>query len=70
VQATHTPRSQYPLERITAMHTFRLKTVLERMFDPDAQLFFAKDGKDAAGNKIDAEWTVGAFMEVARSLST
>lgn len=68
MMATHTPGSNYPLERITAMHTFRLKTVLERMFDPHAQLFFAKDGKDARGNKIDAEWTVGAFAEEARKL--
>ena len=32
MMATHTWGSSYPLERITAMHTFRLMTVLEAMF--------------------------------------
>ena len=48
------------------MHTFRLAAVLEIMFASDAQLYFAKDGKDAAGNPLDCEWTVGAFVEEAR----
>ena len=67
--ATHKPGSSYPLERITAMHTFRLMTVLEQMFDPSAKLFFARNGQDSAGNQLDAEWTVGAFAEEARSLA-
>ena len=32
MMATHKWGSSYPLERITAMHTFRLMTVLEAMF--------------------------------------
>ena len=67
--ATHKPGSSYPLERITAMHTFRLVTVLAEMFDPSAKLFFARNGQDAAGNQQDIECTVGAFAEEARSLA-
>jgi hypothetical protein len=61
----HTPGSTYPLARITAMHTYRLATVLDSMFAPGAQLFFARDGIDAAGTPIDCEWTVGAFVAEA-----
>jgi hypothetical protein len=55
----------YPLARITAMHTFRLATVLELMFAPDAQFYFAAHGVDASGGKIDCECTVGAFADAA-----
>lgn len=61
------PGSSYPLARITAMHTFRLATVLEAMFAPESQFFFARNGLDAAGSEIDCEWTVGAFAQLARS---
>jgi hypothetical protein len=65
MMSTAKPGSIYPLARIVAMHTFRLATVLELMFEPAAQLYFARDGADAVGNTIDCEWTVGAFMEEA-----
>jgi hypothetical protein len=55
----HRPGSSYPLARITAMHTFRLATVLENLFSPDACFFFAKNGTDCTGHPIDCEWTVG-----------
>ena len=55
----------YPLERITAMHTFRLCTILEQLSEADAQLFFAKCGEDAGGGKLECEWTLGAFVEEA-----
>ena len=57
----------YPLARITAMHTFSLATVLELMFEPDAQFFFAAIALDSGGSPIDCEWTVGAFAELARA---
>jgi hypothetical protein len=60
--------SSYPLARIAAMHTFRLATVLEALFTPDAMMYFARDGVDVAGQKIDCEWTVGAFMAEAKAL--
>ncbi|CAE8614851.1 unnamed protein product [Polarella glacialis] len=66
MMASSTPGSPYPLARITAMHTYRLATVLEEMFAPEAQFFFAKNGVDISGNEIDCEWTVGAFAELAR----
>jgi hypothetical protein len=58
-----TPGSSYPLARITAMHTYRLATVLQIMFKPEAQFYFAKNGVSdgAKGGTIDCEWTVGAF---------
>ena len=52
------------------MHTYRLATVLELMFAPDAQFFFAKNGVDGAGDDIDCEWTVGAFIELASRSSS
>lgn len=72
------PGSSYPLARITAMHTFRLATVLELMFAPGAQFFFARDGNGGSGisvtarnkNGVGCEWTVGAFVGEARSLSS
>lgn len=57
----------YPLARITAMHTFRLATVLELMFAPDAMFFFAANGVDRSGAPIHCEWTVGAFAEHSRN---
>ena len=70
MMADSKPGSTYPLARITAMHTYRLATVLEGIFDPKAQLFFARNGVDSAGNDIDCEWTVGAFAsDVERQLS-
>jgi hypothetical protein len=58
------PGSDYPLARIAAMHTYRLATVLEELFHPEAQLFFARNGQNRFG-EIDCEWTVGAFAEMA-----
>lgn len=68
MMATRLGGAHYPLARITAMHTYRLATVLEHMFEPEAKLFFAQNGADAAGQPIDCEWTVGAFVAEARSL--
>jgi len=68
MMATKLGGPNYPLARITAMHTYRLATVLEHMFAPEAKLFFARNGVDAAGQPIDCEWTVGAFVAEARSL--
>ena len=65
MMATAKPGSPYPLARITAMHTFRLLTVLKIMFAPEAQFYFARNGHDDLGNAIDCEWTVGAFAELA-----
>jgi hypothetical protein len=64
LMADSTPGSSYPLARIVSMHTFRLATVLEVMFAPDAQFYFAKNGVDGAGEQIDCEWTVGAFAQL------
>jgi hypothetical protein len=64
---TATPGSNYPLARIAAMHTFRLATVLDVLFAPEAQMFFARNGKDVAGQTIDCEWTVGAFVAEAKA---
>jgi len=61
----------YPLCRISAMHTFRLATVLRVMFDPQAQLYFAAKGAVAEGAEgegempMDCEWTLGAFVREA-----
>jgi len=63
------PGSDYPLARIAAMHTYRLATVLEEMFHPDAQFFFARNGQNRFG-EIDCEWTVGAFAEMAAAQQT
>ena len=63
-------KPSYPLARITAMHTYRLATVLELMFAPDAQFYFAAHGVDASGGKIDCEWTVGAFADNAAAAAS
>lgn len=63
----HAP--SYPLCRISAMHTFRLATVLRLMFAPQAQLYFAAKGAVAEGAEgempMDCEWTLGAFVREA-----
>lgn len=69
MMATKMGGPTYPLARITAMHTYRLATVLELMFEPHAKLFFARNGADAKGEPIDCEWTVGAFVAEARALA-
>jgi len=35
--------------------------LMEVLFDPHAQLYFARDGKDEEGKSIDCEWTIGCF---------
>lgn len=68
MMATGTPGSPYPLARITAMHTYRLATVLQHMFSPTAQLYFARNGIDSVtGESIECEWTLGAFMSETRA---
>ena len=57
----------YPLARIAALHTLRLAITLDMLFSPEAEFFFAKNGLDPAGNAIDCEWTLGAFLEVVGS---
>jgi hypothetical protein len=59
---------KYPLARITAMHTFRLATTLDMLFSPDAELFFAKSGLDQAGNSLECEWTLGAFLKYTEGM--
>jgi hypothetical protein len=51
------------------MHAFRLMTVLELMFEDDTELFFAMDGVDGGGGKIECEWTVGAMVREAEERS-
>ena len=70
MMATSSPGSNYPLARITAMHSYRLATVLELMFAPDAQFYFVANGADESGGQIDCEWTVGAFAEVSGTATT
>ena len=69
MMATKMGGPTYPLARITAMHTYRLATVLELMFEPHAKLFFARNGADANGEQIDCEWTVGAFVAEACAIA-
>ena len=49
--------STYPLRRIASLHTFRLLSCLEQMFDVDSQLYFARKGKSG----LECEWTLGCF---------
>ena len=69
MMATKMGGPTYPLARISAMHTYRLATVLELMFEPEAKLFFARNALDANGQPIDCEWTVGAFVREAAALA-
>lgn len=69
MMATKMGGPNYPLARIVAMHTYRLATVLELMFEPHAKLFFARNGAGANGEPVDCEWTVGAFVAEARALA-
>jgi len=39
MMATKMGGANYPLSRISAMHTYRLATVLEHMFEPEAKFF-------------------------------
>ena len=56
--------STYPLRRIASLHTFRLLSCLEQMFDVDSQLYFARKGKSG----LECEWTLGCFSGVDLSL--
>ena len=54
----------FNVARVTAMHICRLLRVLERLFAPGARLYAPNTRKcaDAAGRRLDCEWTLGAFV--------
>ena len=63
------PHNNLTQPHAVCMHAFRLMTVLELMFEDDTELFFAMDGVDGGGGKIECEWTVGAMVREAEERS-